>query len=98
MNKIVNIVAVVLIVSFPALSVAEYCNSSYLGKEFYAAGISDISGVTCGYRYCYYGCIYESYKLSGHYRPSPASKSRWEKVDGGYTCSDSSFRCEFIAK
>lgn len=98
MNKMMNVCVVFLIVSFPVLSFAKNCQSSYMGKDFYFASLRDTGGVTCGYRYCYYGCITESYQIPGHYEPSPASMSHWNKVDGGYACYDESYRCEFVAK
>lgn len=98
MTKMLNIVTVVLIICFPALSSAEYCKDSYRGKEFYSASVGDSNGVNCEYRYCYYGCEYESYTISGRYIPSSRSALYWEKVDGGYSCSGDNYKCEFVAK
>ncbi len=100
MNKIITTMLVVLILLVPSLSNAEICQSSYLGKEFYFASIHDnaSASASCEYRYCYYGCIYESYHLSGHYRPSDITKPYWQKTEDGYTCYVGNSRCEFVAR
>jgi hypothetical protein len=100
MNKIVITTMMSLGFLIPSLCMAEVCQGSYYGKDFYAAYTSDTNGASCEYRYCYYGCIYESYTLPGHYRPSESSMPYWEKSDTGtgYTCYARSSSCEFVAK
>ncbi len=59
---------------------ADYCESRMGNLGFYAAIIGKNKSVTCSYRYCYYGCIYDSYTIPGHFKPTTGP---WEKNEDG---------------
>lgn len=98
MSKLFNLVCVFSLFSISPLAFAEACDSSMGNLGFYSAGI-DKKGVSCSYRYCYYGCITNSYKLSGKFKPVGPY---WQKSsdDGGYGCvyEGGSRFCQFERK
>jgi len=69
------------------------CQSSYRGWQFYSAGIGASGDALCNYRYCYYGCMYDSYTLEGCYKPGSGP---WETEDNKtFYCLENNSDCQF---
>lgn len=98
MKKRYSVGIIMFIVFNSTIALADYCNSRMGNLNFYAAGIGTNKSVTCVYRYCYYGCIYDSYTISGHFKPG---NGPWEKdednldVCHSYYSSNCNFSYDF---
>lgn len=90
MKKTILLTLAVSIIMTPHLAIADACDSRKANLSFYAAVIDSNKNVDCHYRYCYYGCITDSYSIRGPFR---ADSPQWEN---GRTChSNYPYDCEF---
>ena len=72
---------------------ANYCDVSLSNLWFYSAMRTN-DGITCYYRYCYYGCITDSYFIPGRYK-TIGSKWHQKGVDQLECDSTNPYSCEF---
>lgn len=94
MNKLLALSLVCGELWFSSNGMATQCDAYKVNLTFYAASIEE-KGVTCQYRYCYYGCISDSYIIPGRFKPELAHF--WKKDENGsyYCTSNAPNDCSF---
>ena len=93
MYKLFSLVATTLLFLYASLIFADNCEPTMGNLFFYAVTIKPHKEAVCTYRYCYYSCIYDSYKIPGKFKPTYGD---WQLNENGYPfCTDSSSDCTY---